>query len=652
MSLSILNQKIKEHSQANNAVRSYIQKLIAEKKAAKETEENPYARMALFAQSNPETPEIAAALMVAAFGYDNAYERAMDFADSSHNSEEMAAWEFLAETIDSLKISASHAEATKGDEPKPEEQAEAERKGIQESFSLNVVLNEKQNAAKELAFQGKSFTLIGPAGSGKTTAQRAVAKALLDAGALGTSSFKHTNPNGFSTFESAPSIAFCAYTRRAASNLRKAVHKDPVLAERLKYNIMTIHSLLEYQPETYYDPIEGKDKFRFAPQRHAERPLNITHLVIEEASMLGLDLWEKLYDAMPVGVQIIFIGDINQLPPVFGPSILNYALMQLPIVELTEVYRNQGIVLENAHHILKGEKLVENDDFVIVRGDPKKQTGQSKMAAALQNMFRKMSETIGDDGLPMYDVDNDIVLSPFNKQDLGTDNMNKWIAQFVGEKRGAIVHEIIAGFNKLYLAVGDKVMYNKRDAYILDIVPNPNYYGRATQLPGADLSRFGHRILGKEANLDLDEAGGDLDYTNFSLDQLADEKAERKQQASHIITLDYGDGQKEEISAAGELQAQTFTLGYCLTVHKAQGSEWRKVFIILHKDHSTMLYRELFYTAVTRARTKVTIFAKDYVIEKAIETQRIKGNTLKDKLAFFNSGVMENGTVRCIKEAA
>lgn len=537
--------------------------------------------------------------------------------------------------------------------------------GTQESFSLSITLNAKQLVAQDFAFQGKSFCFIGPAGTGKTTGQRAVAKALLEAGKLETSNFKVADPvSGFSSTKSAPSIAFCAYTRRAAGNLRKAIHKDPTLEEQLRYNIMTIHALLEYAPETYWDSAEGKEKFRFAPRRTAKNPLNITHLIIEEASMLGLDLWEKLYDALPYGVQIIFIGDINQLPPVFGPSILNYALTQLPIVELTEVYRNQGIVLENAHNILAGRMVKETKDFEIVRGKSDTQVGQVKMALALSNMFKTLSETIGDDGLPSYDPENDIILSPFNKkggQDsgekedyhLGTDSVNKWIAQFVGDKRGAIVYEVIAGFQKLYLAEGDKVMMNKRDGVILEIRKNPQYFGREPQLAGKDLSRFGMRILGKHSDLSFDDMEHErMDYDNFSLEALENEKAERKQQASHVIKVDFGDGIVEDFANAGDFSPASFSLGYCLTVHKSQGSEWRKVFILFHKDHSIMLFRELFYTAATRARTKVCIIAKDFLIKKAIETQRIKGNTLKDKLAYFNSGINNDIAVNCTKELA
>lgn len=527
-----------------------------------------------------------------------------------------------------------------------------------ESFSINVVLNEQQQNAAELAMTGASFVLTGPAGTGKTTTQRAVADAVLQDKRLGTSSFKSYNEMGYKTYISAPSIAFCAFTKRAARNLEKAIFKLPSLKAALKCNVMTIHTLLEYEPETYFDAILMKERFRFSPRKTASNPLDITHLVIEESSMLGLDLWEKLYEALPYGVQIIFIGDINQLPPVFGPSILNYALVQLPIIELTQVYRNQGIVLENAHNVLNGRKLREDKDFVIVRGSRPVQYGQEQMArqfGQVGGFFDQLSNRIGDDGLPEYDPEDCIVLSSYNEQPLGTKNINNWIAQRLGEKRGAIVHEIIAGFEKHYIAVGDKVMFNKRDAIVLNLFRNPNYYGKTPQLPGKDLTRFGHRILGaadvEEMNKELSDSKAKasaigIDYSNFSLEE---EKMERKTQASHQVILAYEDGTEETLAATGDFGKAVFSLGYCLTVHKAQGSEWRKVFFILHKEHATMHFREHFYTAITRARTKVTIIGKDFVINKIIAVPRIKGNSLKDKLEYFNSGVDMNFDIRCTK---
>jgi exodeoxyribonuclease V alpha subunit len=550
-------------------------------------------------------------------------------------------------TIVNYDIPEQEAESDQESETAEEIEAEIEAKelGKQESFALNITLNTNQLMAKELAFQGKSFCLTGAAGTGKTTAQRAVAESLLLDNKLTTCAFRTYDAEGARKYVSAPSIAFVAYTRRAASNLRKAVHKSPILAEKLEHNIMTIHALLEYEPETYQDyNEEGKlvDKFRFVPRRTAANPLTITHLVIEEASMLdAYTLWGQLYDALPEGVQIIFIGDINQLPPVFGPSILNYALVQLPVVELTEVYRNQGIVLENAHNILAGKTLIEDHNFVIVRGKSQVQVGQAKLATILGSLFNQWLDAKGSDGLPEYDPEDCIILSPWGKQELGTVNLNNWIAQHLGQRRHAIVHEVIAGFNKLYLAKGDKVMVNKMDGVITDIYRNPAYHGREPQIAGSDLTRFGVRVLGQSGQDSLDDIAP-VDYSTFSLEALENEKGERKQQASHVVVVQLESGQTEELKGAGDFGEQTFSLGYALTVHKAQGSEWRKVFIVLHKDHAVSLYRELFYTAETRARTKVTIIAKDAVINKAIANQRIKGKTMQDKIDFFNAGVLNN----------
>lgn len=630
-----------------------IQRILFQKKQAR----NPYNKLALFDNDAPEDATTVAGLMVAAFGYEYSSETAKKFADlewDDEHTQAAQAWEMVDEIIGQML----HAENQKNkivpirtadeDDLAPEsieeaaEEIGAEAKGTQESFSLAIKLNEKQEAAKDLAFAGKSFCLIGPAGSGKTTAQRAVAASLYDSGALETTTFAF----GGGSRVTAPSIAFVAFTRRAAGNLRKAIFKDPRLEEVFRNNIMTVHALLEYQPDYYWDSVEQKNKFRFAPLRTAKNPLTITHLVIEEASMIGMmDLYQKLYDALPPNVQIIFIGDINQLPPVFGPSVLNYALSQLPIVELTEVYRNQGMVLENAHNILNGRPLKETKECQIVRGNKPVQLGQEMMGnRIIPTMFKALFESKDENGIREYDPEHDMILAPWNKQAMGTTNINYWIAQHMGDMRKAIVYEIIAGFNKVYLAEGDPVMVNKQDAIITKIERNPRYMGKEPQLPGNDLSRFGTRILDRLGHIDLDEEGtgdtGMIDYSNFSLESLASEEAGRKQQCSHLVTVRYKDnGFEETLSSAGEFAEQVFSLGYCLTVHKAQGSEWRKVFLLMHKDHGVSLYREWFYTGYTRARIGVTVIAKDFVIEKAIKNQRIKGQTLKDKLAFFNSGI-------------
>lgn len=519
-----------------------------------------------------------------------------------------------------------------------------------ETFSLDIKLNKEQLLAKELAFNGKSFCLVGAAGTGKTTAQREIAASLLDQDKLSTHTFR---VQGTTMRVVAPSIAFVAYTRIAAGNLKRAIHKNPALEEVLMHNITTIHNLLEYAPEFYWDEEAEKEKMRFVPKRTAWNPLDITHLIIEESSMVGLKLWNELYDAMRPGTQIIFIGDINQLPPVMDKSILNYALVQLPVVELTHVYRQaeESLILENAHRILRGDTpLKEGKDFKIMRnGDT--QHSQARLARMIGEAFPKFAaQELLQEGSG-YDPLQDIILSPFNKQDLGTDNINKWIAQFQGVARNAVVYEVKAGIATLYLAVGDKVMYNKQVGEIISINRNMEYHGKEPKHPSPGLTRFGTYISVEDSALEEEEDFMLAGYENIDLEKMLEDGKEDNlfRSASHVVTLLIEGDREVTLNAVGDFSPQIFSLGYALTVHKAQGCEWRKVFILLHKDHSIMAFRELLYTAVTRSREQCILITKDFMIDKAIKNPRIKGNSIEEKIEYFNSGLMDIGNIYCTK---
>jgi ATP-dependent exoDNAse (exonuclease V) alpha subunit len=508
-----------------------------------------------------------------------------------------------------------------------------------ESFSLSVMLNEKQQSAVDMVSLGASFVLIGAAGSGKTTSEREICNSILKQNNLVTTSFKVTKDSRVS----APSIAVCAFTRRATRNSRNAIFKSDYLRETLANNVMTIHSLLEFEPVTYYDKEKDRDVFRFEPQKTRDNPLELTHLIIEEASLVGLDLWTQLYDALPTDCQLILVGDINQLPPVFGASILHYGISLLPTVELTQIYRQAegSPIIDNAHHILNGESIVpmQNNEgkVAVITGKNAVSVGQHKTSLAIA----KTLEYFHDTGI--YNEEEDMILCPYNVQDLGTISMNYHIAEFLSKNsvNKPIVYEIITGFSKLYLAEGDKVMYNKHDYIVTSIAPNHAYVGKLPKAASTSLSRWGQYRLGEHTELsaELDKTDEDTyTYDNFSLDSLAEDKL-RVMQASHSVVLTASNGFTVRISGAGDFSEQVFSLGYALTCHKAQGSEWNKVFIILHKDQLRNLSREWLYTAVTRARNEVYIFAKEDVLTKTIGTQRVKGKTLRDKIEYFNNGM-------------
>jgi ATP-dependent exoDNAse (exonuclease V) alpha subunit len=500
----------------------------------------------------------------------------------------------------------------------------------EKTFSLDIELDIDQSQAVELALAGKSFCLIGKAGTGKTTTEREIVKAILKNNGKASHIFRI---QGTGERVEGPAAAVVSYTRVATGNSKKAICKDKELEDRFFHNITTIHNLLEFAPVYYWDDEKQKETMRFIPARDSGNPLTTKVIAFEEASMIDLTLWEKVYDAMMHETQCIFIGDINQLPPVFGPSILNYALVQLPIVELRTVYRQKfnSTVLKNAHNILEGKPLEIAPDFKIIEGG-EKQHGQNITSLLLINSLQKWFKE------GTYNPAEDIVLSPFNVGALGTDNLNNHIAGFVNPGE---VFEIIAGVHKFYLAVGDKIMYAKQVGTVTRIHRNGLYSGRATKPASFNMDRFG-KLKGVD-ELE-DEEDDDSVTVEYNLESLtAEQLKELTHQASHVVEIELETGETLALSKAGDLGMSNFTLGYALTVHKSQGSEWKHVIIVLHKDHSIMAFNELLYTAVTRAAEKVTIVAKKFMLEKAIATRRLKGDTIREKVEFFNSNKMIEG---------
>lgn len=511
-----------------------------------------------------------------------------------------------------------------------------------EAFSLDIELNAKQTLGAEYAEKGQSFVFTGAAGTGKTTGCREIAKRLLKSGKLREHDFKLSGGERIL----APSIAFSAFTNRATDNIRRALHKDPELEQILTHNIVTIHKLLEYEP-VFYDIMdeetgEMRTTMRFEPKRTASNPLRLTHLVIEESSMLGTDLGMKLLEALPKDCQIIYVGDINQLPPIFTKSMLNYALILLPVVELTEVYRQalESPIITEAHNCLAGKELQDHTPyFKIVSGKNLKTIpSESGCVNQLANSLKSWYNTYENDARK-YDPEQDIVLSPWNKGECGTDVLNNHIAQFIGYQRKALVYEVFAGMRKLYLAVGDRVMVAKQDGYITKINHNGQYLGRMPRPANSELTRFGIQLIGNKDSEYEDLELSLTSYASLNVDDIKETNDQKMNDASHVVYVKLDSGQEVSLRSVGDFSAVNFTLGYALTVHKAQGCEWRKVFIMIHRNHAISLNREMLYTAITRAREYCIIIDLCNMLPRAIENQRIKGNSVEEKIEWFNSEI-------------
>lgn len=522
-----------------------------------------------------------------------------------------------------------------------------EGEGLDRSTGKTIQYNERQLEFVNRVSKGEDAVLIGPAGSGKTTCVRGGMQGLIQsgvAGILASDGHKYLS-------DGTPGIVIVSFTRRAVSNIRKAVAAD------MKGNCLTIHALLEYEPiyHTVFDPNTGTDRstMAFEPTRTITRPLpaSIRVCVIEEASMVSLELFKELSDALSPDTQFIFLGDIQQLPPVFGSAILGYKMLELPVVELTEIYRQalESPIIRLAHRILSGKPipLSEYPEWKYPNQltiHPWKKRLHPDLALITIAKFLTVAIEAGQ-----YDPMEDMVLMPFNKS-CGTIELNKHIAQFMARKNKVPVYEVIAGFMKEYFSIGDKILYDKEDAIITNIIENPAYTGTKPQPAGLMLDYWGYNSStggDSKHHIDGNETESDEDI-DFMLAQVSS-KEDSVRQASHIITVKILEtGQEIKLESAGQINA--LLLSFVLTVHKSQGSEFRKVFLMLHASHATMLSRELLYTAVTRAKEELYIICEPESMEKGIKSQRIKGNSLAEKAEFFKGKVLakqklENGRI-------
>ena len=562
------------------------------------------------------------------------------------------------------------ANVTRSEPEPPRKPADILTTAIEETLNpkigvqREITLNDKQQEAHDLVVHGSNdLVFIGAAGTGKTTSMKKTTASVIATGKVkplkGGTKWLHSG---------SPGAVVVSFTRKAVNNIRHAV------VDELKIHTQTLHKFLEFAP-IFYEVIDdetGKSKktMRFEPQRNASNPLppDLVLVVIEESSMVSVELHEMWKAAMPHPHQTVYIGDIQQLPPVFGLAILGFKMIDTQIVELTEVYRQalESPIITLAWKILEGDPNVfssRTETYTAYSEVLKKDVKRIRVPAL--EVFNRNDEhgTVKfqiwqkqlspDDGLntfvkqavtwadhDYYNPQEDIILCPFNKA-FGTIEINKGIAQHLAVGRQAVVHEIIAGFDKHYLAVGDRVMYDKEDAFIVDIVRNDEYLGKAPQPASIHLDRWGHyrENLTDAEKLSAQTENDEMDLAameNF-MAAAVDKSEDRVQSASHRISIRYAYAEPEdqpiELSSAGEIN--NLLGGYAITVHKAQGSEWGKVFLVLSHCHAVMNQRELLYTAVTRARNFLHIICEPNTFEKGLRSQRIQGNTLAEKAEFF-----------------
>ena len=366
-------------------------------------------------------------------------------------------------------------------------------------------------------------------------------------------------------------ILLAAPTGRAAKRMTEATG----------YEAVTIHRLLELSG----DPSGEREHASF--ERNEENPLEADVIIIDEMSMVDIFLMHSLLRAVSVGTRLILVGDINQLPSV-GPGCVLKDLIYggaYHVVMLEKIFRqaSESDIIVNAHKINRGEPVIldnkSKDFFFLKRQDP--------------NLILRVVLSLVQDKLPRYvnarpfDIQ---VLTPMRKGALGVEHLNEVLQRYLNppseDKREK---ETARGL----LREGDKVMQIKNN-YQIEWEARNRYQilmEKGTGIFNGD--------MGIVKNIDLSAETVDVLFDDYRM-------------------VTYGFGQLEELE-----------LAYAVTIHKSQGSEYPAVVIPLLSGPRMLLNRNLLYTAVTRARSCVTLVGSDQtfemMIQNASEQERYSG---------------------------
>jgi len=424
-------------------------------------------------------------------------------------------------------------------------------------------LENMQKEAVKAVFATKMLILTGSAGSGKTTTVECMIYVLQR------------------YFENKEEMSFmlAAPTGKAAKRL----------TEITGFEAMTIHRLLQFSYEN-----KG-----FFYRMGNELPYDL--IVIDESSMLSIDLAHALFTAISSGTTVVLIGDTQQLPSVGAGNVLDDMIKSavLKVVKLNVIKRQadgSGIIT-NANKIINGEMpeiVNENKDFFIIEEEDKNKV----IKKTLEALTRLMT---GYD----YSIDDVQVICPQKTSEIGTYEMNKAIQDMVNPsadgkseiKRGNSVFR--QGDKVIHLSNNYETSHYQRDALTGRYVAEEN-----SGVFNGDIGRIIEISKINDAILDTDGQDNDNDGKTTT------EKRVAVQYDEFIII--YQISELEEID-----------LAYGLTVHKMQGSQCEAAIILCHMRNYIMLNRNLGYTAVTRAKKMACIIGQKRAIKVMVSNVKI-----------------------------
>lgn len=478
-----------------------------------------------------------------------------------------------------------------------------------------IVYDLDQREAIKAALRNKVMVLTGGPGTGKTTVLNGIIQAFIN------KKFK---------------FALLAPTGKAA----KRLHESSGMETK------TIHRFLKAQ---------GNGTFEYCKDKKID---NLDAVIVDECSMIDTYLMYSLVSALPDNIRIIFSGDVNQLPSI-GCGKVFYDFIhsgKIATVTLNTIHRQSedSYISINASNLLHGEKMImnkPNGDFYFKNVEKEHCLEVVLKAVSYYKNVCKMSPSQVQ------------VLAPMRKGLVGVDNLNIELQSFYNPD-GAVIPESKRNTQKgdIFLRVGDKVMqtknnyslgvfngedgiieyygdaygdgvYNKEEGVMSEeeykktvlkdakeyLRKKRNYENDHMNEPEEDCAEDEDDEIDERFTVDEDdETDAIFDY--LSLNDEMDEDCNEYNMDKAFIIVRFDD--KRIVYEA--LDFDQLTLAYAITVHKSQGSEYPVVILPFTTDAYVMLYRNLLYTAITRAKKQIVIAGQPKALSMAASKSQTK----------------------------
>jgi len=415
---------------------------------------------------------------------------------------------------------------------------------------LGITYDDSQKGALTAAINSRVFLLTGGPGTGKTT---------IINGLVNLYGRVHNLSLDINEYKDKPfPVLLAAPTGRAAKRM----------SETTGLPASTIHRLLgltgrEQNPDVETNELEGG------------------LLIVDEMSMVDEFLFQSLLKAIPSRMQVVLVGDKDQLPSV-GPGQVFHDLLasgEINKIELTTIYRqgDGSSIIPLAHSIKEG-KLPS--DFTVNQAD------RSFIPCGAGQIDSVISQIVSKAKVKGFDTSDIQVLAPMYRGVAGIDRLNETIQEIMNPHKNSQQKEV--EFRGQKFRIGDKVLH------LVNSPENNVFNGDIGIIVGIDL---------------------------------ASDKANESKSDQITIAFD-----QTEVTY-GRNDWIRITLAYCTSIHKSQGSEFKMVILPMVPQYARMLQRNLLYTAVTRAEKMLILLGDADSFRRCVENQSVnRKTTLKERL--------------------